>query len=372
MNKEKNFKVLAINPGSTSTAIAVFQGEREIFHKTIRHSVEELKNFEKLFDQHLFRQRLILQTLEENHFSLADFDAIVGRGGLLSPLPSGTYYINDIMLEELRERPRLEHASNLAAQIAYELAQRINVPSFIVDPVAVDEIEPIARISGLPEIERDSLSHALSLKAAARKAAREIGQPYQELNLIVIHLGGGISVSAHQKGKMIDVNNASSEGPFSPERSGTLPVLEVIKMCYSGQYTLPEMQKKVMGKGGIVAYLGTNNTLEVEQRIAQGDKKAELIYRAMAYQIAKCIGEMATVLKGNVDRIVITGNGAGEKGALGSTFVNWIKERVCFIAPILVYPGSEEMKALALGAVRVLSGEEEGRVYGNSGNSTGR
>ncbi|NLL61269.1 MAG: butyrate kinase [Candidatus Atribacteria bacterium] len=370
MNKESNFKILAINPGSTSTAISVFHGYKEVFQKTIRHSVEELKRFKRLIEQHCFRKQVILQTLEENNLLLPEFDAIVGRGGVLSPIPGGTYYINDVMLEELRERPRLEHASNLAAQIAFELADTIKVPSFIVDPVAVDEMEPIARISGLPEIQRDSLSHALSLKAAARRAAQDIGKPYSELNLIVVHLGGGVSVSAHQKGRMVDVSNASSEGPFSPERTGTLPVLELIKMCYSGKYAEDEMRKKVMGKGGIVAYLGTNSTLEVEQLIAQGDKKAELIYQAMAYQIAKCIGEMSTVLKGKVDNIVITGNGAGEKGALGKTFVNWIKERVEFIAPVLVYPGSDEMKSLAMGAIRVLSGEEKGMVYGGSEGST--
>ncbi len=363
MKKEKDFRVLVINPGSTSTAISVFQGSNEIFQKTIRHSLDELKKFDKLMDQYPFREQLILQSLEQNNIQLKEFDAIVGRGGILSPLTSGTYYINKNMLEELRERPRIEHASNLAAQIAYEIAQRIKVPSFIVDPVAVDEMEPIARISGLPEIERQSLSHALSLKAAARRAAKEIDKSYQEINLVVVHLGGGISVSAHQKGKMIDVNDASSEGPFSPERSGGLPVQAVIKMCYSGQYTLKEMRNKVMGKGGIVAYLGTNNTLEVEELIAKGNENAKLIYMAMAYQIAKGIGEMATVLKGEVDGIVITGNGAGANGALGSTFVNWIKERVGFIAPVMVFPGSEEMKSLAMGALRVLTGEEEAKKY---------
>ncbi len=363
MNKEYNYKILVINPGSTSTAISVFQGEKELFQKTIRHSLEELKKYEKLMDQYPFRKQVILKSLEENDISLDEFDAIVGRGGILSPLTSGTYYINQAMLEELRERPRVEHASNLAAQIAYEVAQKIMVPSFIVDPVAVDEMEPIARISGLPEIKRESLSHALSLKAAARRAAQEIGKPYQELNMIVIHLGGGISISAHQKGRMIDVNDASSEGPFSAERTGGLPVQALIKMCYSGQYTLEEMRNKVMGKGGIVAYLGTNNALEAEELIFNGNQDAELIYKAMAYQIAKCIGEMATVLKGKVDCIVITGNGARDKGALGNTFVSWIKERVKFIAPVMVFPGSEEMKALAMGAIRILSGEEKPKVY---------
>lgn len=363
MKEDHKWKILVINPGSTSTAIAVFQGEKELFQKTIRHNIEELKKFEHLFDQYPYREEVIKHTLDQSNFKLEEFSAIVGRGGVLSPLSSGTYYINEIMLEELRERPRVEHASNLAAQIAYELAQKIKVPAFIVDPVAVDEMEPIARISGLPEIERESLSHALSLKAAARKAAKELGKLYSELNLIVVHLGGGISISAHQKGRMIDVNNASSEGPFSPERSGSLPIMALIKMCYSGQYTLSEMRSKVMGRGGIVAYLGTNDTLQVEEFIAHGDQNAELIYKAMAYQVAKGIGEMATVLKGKVDRIVITGNGAKGKGALGDTFVRWITERVEFIAPVIVYPGSEEMKALAMGALRVLSGEEDAKVY---------
>jgi len=363
MRKLKNYKILVINPGSTSTAIAVYEDGKEIIKETIGHSINELKNYDKLFDQYRFREDLIIKLLEQKNIDLEEFDAIVGRGGVLSPLQSGTYRINKKMLDELQQRPRVEHASNLGAKIASELARKINIPSFIVDPVAVDEFEPIARISGMPEIERESLSHALSLKAAARKTADELGKPYQKLNLIVVHLGGGISVSAHQKGKMIDVNDASSEGPFSPERTGTLPVQALIKMCFSGKYTKSEMRKKVMGKGGIVAYLGTNNTLEVEELISKGDKRAELIYKAMSYQIAKYVGEMATVLKGKVDRIVITGNGAGDKGALGNTFVSWIRERVEFIAPLIIYPGSEEMKALAMGAIRVLSGEEEAKDY---------
>lgn len=360
---ERHYKVLVINPGSTSTAIEVYENETEIFSKTVRHSADELKKYEHLIEQNQFRENIILQILDKEGINMQEFDAIVGRGGILSPMKSGTYKINKTMLDELKERPRLEHASNLGAKIAYDLAQKINVPSFIVDPVAVDELEDIARISGMPEIERESLSHALSVKAAAKRLAKEVSKPYEKLNLIVVHLGGGITVSAHRHGKMIDLNNASSEGPFSPERTGTLPVKSIVDICYSGKYTLQEMHKKIMGGGGIVAYLGTNNTLEVEKVIAEGDKKAELIYQAMAYQIAKCIGEMATVLKGEVDYIVITGNGAGDKGALGKTFVNWIKERVKFIAQIVIYPGSEEMKALALGAIRVLKGEEEAKDY---------
>ncbi len=363
MVKKNNYNILVINPGSTSTAISIFEGENEIFAKTIRHSFEQLKEYTKLIDQLEFRKQIIIETLEQHKILFKSFHAVVARGGVLSPLTSGTYFINEKMLEELRYRPRVEHASNLAAEIAFQLAKKNGIPSFIVDPVAVDEMEDIARISGLPEIKRESLSHALSLKAAAKRAAKDISKPYTEINLVVVHIGGGISVSAHKKGKMIDVNNASSEGPFSSERSGSLPILELINLCFSGKYTLQDMKSKVMGRGGVVAYLGTNNILEVEEMILNGNQEAELIYKAMAYQISKSIGEMSTVLKGKVDRIVITGNGAGDRGALGMTFVNWIKERVEFIAPVIVYPGSDEMKALAMGALRVLTGEEVAKIY---------
>jgi len=241
--------------------------------------------------------------------------------------------------------------------------KKIGVPSFIVDSVAVDELKPIARISGMSEIERESLCHVLSMKVAARRIAQDLGEPYQGLNLIIIHLGGGISISAHRRGRMIDVNNASVEGPFTSERTGGLLSVELVKLCYSQKYTLREMLKKLIGKGGLVDYLGTNNLLEVEERIAKGDKKAELLYRAMAYQVAKEIAAMAAVLKGKVDAIVITGNGARNKGALGNNFVDWIKDRVNFIAPITVYPGTDEMKALSLGAIRVLKGEEKALEY---------
>jgi butyrate kinase len=290
-------------------------------------------------------------------------DVIVGRGGVLKPVKSGAYRINKLMLEDLKERPRVEHASNLGAVIAYDLAQKIGVPSFIVDSVAVDELEPVARISGMSDIERESLCHVLNLKAAARRMAQELGKSYEELNLIVVHLGGGISVSAHSKGRIIDVNNASAEGPFTPERTGGLPSAELVKLCYSQKYTLREMLKKLIGRGGLVDYLGTNNLLEVEKRIAKGDKKAELLYQAMAYQVAKEIAAMAAVLKGKVNAIVIAGNGARDNGALGKTFVNWIKERVNFIAPVTVYAGTDEMKALALGVIRVLKGGEEALEY---------
>lgn len=359
----KKLRILVINPGSTSTAIALFEDDQLLEKETIRHSLKELAKYKKIVDQHKFRAGIIINFLKQKNIDINSLDAVVGRGGVLKPVTSGTYKINELMLEDLREKPRVEHASNLGAIIAYDLAQKVGIPSFIVNSVAVDELEPIARISGMPEIERESLSHALSLKAAARRIAQELRKSYQDLNLIIVHLGGGVSVSAHCKGRMIDVNNASAEGPFSPERTGGVPIIELTKLCFSGKYTLPEMLKKIMGKGGLMAYLGSNNALEVEDRISKGDKKAELLYQAMAYQIAKEIAAMAAVLKGKVDAIVITGNGARDKGALGKTFVGWLKERVNFIAPITVYPGSDEMRSLALGALRVLKGEEEAQKY---------
>lgn len=359
----KKLEILVINPGSTSTVIALFEDDQLLEKETIRHSSEEISKYRRIVDEHSFRAEIIINFLKKKNVDINSLDAVVGRGGVLKPVASGTYKINELMLEDLREKPRVEHASNLGAIIAYDLAQKVGISSFIVDSVAVDELEPIARISGMPEIERESLCHVLSMKAAARRMAQELKKSYQDINLIIVHLGGGISVSAHCKGKMIDVNNASGEGPFSPERTGGVPIIELIKLCYSEKFTLPEMLKKIMGQGGLVAYLGTNNALEVEDRIKKGDKKAELLYQAMAYQIAKEIAAMAAVLKGKVDAIIITGNGARDKGALGKTFVGWIKERVNFIAPITVYPGSDEMKALALGALRVLRGEEKAQEY---------
>lgn len=357
------FKILTINPGSTSTAMAVFKNEEIEIKCNISHSAKELSPFDKISDQFEFRTKFVLNFLQKNNIDLNDFDAIVGRGGEIKPIEGGTYKINEQMLEDLKERPRVEHASNLGAIIAYELARKINKPSFIVDGISVDEFQPLSRISGMPEIEKESLTHALSLKVAARRAAKELNRDYQDLNLIVIHLGGGISVSAHHGGKLIDSNCATTDGPFSPERTGGLPIRQLVKLCYSGKYSEKEMLKKINGQGGLVAYLGTNSTLEVEERIKNGDKKAELIYRAMAYQIAKEIGGKATVLKGGVDAIVLTGNLLRGKGALENTFLDWIKESVQFIAPLIIYPGSDEQKAMAQGAIRVLQGKEKAKEY---------
>jgi butyrate kinase len=358
-------RILTINPGSTSTKVALFEDERPVFVETIHHSSTELSAFDRIADQYSFRHKTIATLLQEKGVDLATLDAVVGRGGLLRPIPSGTYRVNEKMLAELRAPKEREHASNLGAVLAHEIASQVNLPAFIVDPVCVDEFEPIARIAGLPEIERRSLSHALNLKAMARKAAEEMGKRYDETNQVVVHLGGGISVAAHRRGRQIDVNQAlDGTGPFSPERSGGLPVGDVMRMCYSVppyeqiELTYEEMFKKEAGQGGLVAHLGTNNAVEVERRIADGDAHARLIYEAMAYQVAKEIGLMATVLKGEVDAITITGNLAHSEMLL-----NWIRERVAWIAPIKVYPGEDEMLSMAQGALRVLRDKEMARTY---------
>jgi len=360
------FRLLVINPGSTSTKVAVYEDEQPLFVETLRHSSQEIGAFEHILDQYDFRLQTVLDLLQARQIPLASLSAVVGRGGLLRPIPSGTYRVNDRMVAELRNRNKeREHASNLGAPLAFEIANRVGVPAFIVDPVCVDEFDDVARVSGLPEIERKSLSHALNLKAVARRAAQDLGRPYAEVNLVVAHLGGGISVTAHRRGRMVDVNQAlDGTGPFAPERAGGLPVGDVVRMCfgvapYEGlNLTYEQMFRKLAGQGGLVAHLGTNNAIEVERRIAAGDEHARLIYQAMAYQIAKEIGAMATVLKGQVDAIVITGGVAHSEMLLG-----WIRERVAWIAPVLVYPGEDEMLALAQGALRVLRGEEEAKEY---------
>lgn len=353
-------KQLIINPGSTSTKIAVFDDENEIFEKTLRHSSEEISKFKKVTDQFKFRKNLIIEALKENNIELNSLSAIVGRGGLLKPIEGGTYTVNDKMVEDLKANIVGEHASNLGGLIARSIADEINVKAFIVDPVVVDEIEDVARISGHPNFDRICIWHALNQKAVARRAAKEkFGKKYEEMNFVVVHLGGGISVGAHKKGKVIDVNNAlNGEGPFSPERSGSLPMEEVIKACFSGKYTELEMKKMIVGKGGLSAYLGTNNAKEVSEMGSDGDKKADLIYRAMAYQVAKAIGEYAVVLDGEVDAILITGGIAYDK-----KFIEMISKKVSFLAEVITYPGEDELLALAQGGLRVLNGIEEAKIY---------
>lgn len=352
-------RLLIINPGSTSTKIGVFDNEDILFEETLRHSTEEICSFNKIYDQYEFRKNIIVNALLKNNIPISSLDGVVGRGGLLKPIEGGTYEVNEKMLEDLKVGYLGEHASNLGGIIAYEIAKEIGKRSFIVDPVVVDELQEVARISGLKGIERKSIFHALNQKAVARKHAKIQNKKYEELNLIVAHLGGGVSVGAHEKGRVIDVPNAlDGEGPFSPERSGSLPVGDMIKLCYSGKYSLDEVKKMLKGSGGMVSYLNTNDAREVEKRIENGDKYAELIYYAMAYQVAKEIGACAAVLKGNVDGILITGGIAYDK-----LFTAWIEERVKFIADVTVYPGEDELTALAQGGLRVLRGEEETKVY---------
>jgi butyrate kinase len=355
-----NGYILTINPGSTSTKVAIFKGNQNILQKNLSHSTEELDKTGKIADQYEYRLGIILDWLQEEGIELNSLAAVAGRGGLLRPIPGGTYAVSQAMIDDLKAAARGEHASNLGAPLAKGIADRVGIPSFIVDPVAVDEFEDIARISGLPELERRSLSHALNIKAVAHRVAKEVGKPLKDLNLIMVHLGGGISVAPIKDGRIIDVNCANDYGPFSPERAGGVPSGALVKLAFSGKYTYEEMKKKLLGKAGLVGYLGTNDAREVEKMIDQGDERAELVFRAMAYQIAKEIGGMATVLMGKVDYIVLTGGLSHS-----SRLVSMIKEMIGFIAPVKVHPGEDEMQALAEGALRVLSGDEEAKVYEN-------
>ena len=352
--------ILTINPGSTSTKIAVFHSNELVFTKNIKHPAEELEKFEKISDQYEYRKNIIVEELKSSNNGLMSIEIIIGRGGLVKPIPSGVYEVNEALKADLRTGVLGQHASNLGGLIADDLAKMIpGAKAYIADPVVVDEFEEIARVSGHPEFQRVSIFHALNQKAIGRMHAQAIGKKYEELNLIIVHLGGGISVGAHKKGKVIDVNQAlDGEGPFSPERSGTLPAGDLVRLCFSGKYTQKEILKMITGKGGYVAYLGTNSAFEVEQRVNSGDEKAIFIQKAMAYQIAKEIGAMAVVLDCNVDSILITGGMAYDKA-----FVNLIKEKVNKIASIDVYPGEDEMRALAMNGLMLLNGEITATEY---------
>ncbi|WP_091838511.1 butyrate kinase [Marininema halotolerans] len=352
-------RILAINPGSTSTKIGVYDSEKRILEETLRHDAEELEQYPSLFDQYPFRKQVILDTLDQEGINLTRLCAVVGRGGLLQPISGGAYLVNDKMLQDLTSGKFGEHASNLGGVLAYEIAEKLHIPSFIVDPVVVDELEPIARISGVPEIERRSIFHALNQKATARRFAAQKRKRYHELNLVVAHMGGGITIGAHCQGKVIDVNNGlHGEGPFSPERAGTLPVGDLVALSYSGKFFASEIMKMIVGRGGLVGYLGTNDAQQVEERIAAGDREAQLVYSAMAYQVAKEIGAYAVVLKGKVDGIILTGG-----LAYGKSFVREIVDRVSWIAEVCVFPGENELQALVEGALRVMRREESAKRY---------
>lgn len=352
-------RILVLNPGSTSTKIGVFINDRAIFEKTIRHEAEALGSFPKIIDQYEFRKKMILEALDEEGINISRLSAVCGRGGLLRPIEGGTYSVNEAMLEDLRSGYSGQHASNLGGILAYHIAAGLNIPAFIVDPVVVDELEPIARVSGFPLIERKSIFHALNQKAVARRIAKQLGRKYEELNVIIAHMGGGITVGVHKKGRVVDVNNGlHGDGPFSPERAGTVPAGDLAALCFSGKYYLDEVMKMLAGQGGLVGYLGTNDALKVEKMINSGDERARLIYDAMAYQTAKEIGSASAVLQGDVDAIILTGG-----LAYGQSFVQEISRRISWIADVFVHPGENELQALAEGAVRVLSGEEPVKNY---------
>lgn len=346
--------ILAINPGSTSTKIAIYANSEKIFVENLKHSTDELSQFNAITDQYDFRKEMIIDELKKKNIDLKNIDIVIGRGGLVKPIKAGVYAVNEVMLQHLREGYAGKHASNLGGLIAHSIAQEVGLKeAYIADPVVTDELTELARVAGHPMFSRRSIFHALNQRAIARTYAKELGKNYSDLNLIVAHMGGGISVGAHEKGRVVDVNQAlDGEGSFSPERSGTLPMNQIIEVCFSGKYTENEVRKMIVGEGGYVAFFGVNDAYEIEKRALAGDEKAMLLEEAMAYQVAKIIGENAVVLKGKVDAIILTGG-----LAYGKPIVEKISKYVSWIAPVKVYPGEDEMGALALNATMVYTGE---------------
>ena len=352
--------ILAINPGSTSTKVAVYERSKQLFQKDIPHSADDLAPYPKITDQFEFRKNIILENLEQAGIILKDIRIIVGRGGLLKPVPSGIYEVNELMKEDLRDSPWGEHASNLGGLIADDLAHHIgDAKAYIADPVVVDEFEEVARYSGHPLLPRKSIFHALNQKAIARHHASTQNKKYEEMNLIVVHMGGGITVGAHKKGQVVDVNNGlDGDGPFSPERSGTLPTGDLAKLCFSGKYTLAQVKKMIKGKGGYMAYFGTNNAMEVYEKASKGDREAKRVQEAMVYQVCKEVGGMASVLKGEVDGILLTGGIAHNQ-----EIVDNIISATGYIARVYVYPGEDEMKALANNGLLLSKGFISAKEY---------
>ena len=357
--EKRPLRILTVNPGSTSTKIAVFDGEEEIFSETLRHSAEELAVYDTVADQWDFRRALVLNALEEHGLNLGSMNAIACRGGLLRPIPSGTYTINDAMLKDCREGHLGHHASNLGALIGHEIERDTGIPAFVVDPPSVDEMCAEACYSGHPIVRRTSLFHALNQKAVARRYAKETGRRYEDLRLVVCHMGGGISVGAHVKGKVMDTENAfGGEGPFTPGRAGSMPVNEIIKLSFSGKYTQEELMDMMTRTGGMYAYAGTTSVRDLEQRAAQGEENVQELLEAFCYQVSKEIAAMAAAMNGRVDQILLTG------GIAYSEYItSRLRERTEWIAPVTVYPGEDEMLSLAQGVLRVLEGKESAREY---------
>jgi len=356
-----SYRVLAINPGSTSTKIAVYDDLAPVFEKTLRHDPAELDKFGGIIEQYEFRKQLVLEAMQENNVTPNSLHAVVGRGGLVRSISGGTWKICGNMLRDLQD-PSLWgriHASNLGAFIADAIAKELNIPSFIVDPVVTDEFDDIARISGIPEIERKSLLHALNIRYIARLLAAELGKDFESCNMIGVHMGGGISVAAIKKGRVVDVNNALlGMGPFSPQRAGALPTGDLLEMAFSGKYTHKEIVNRLTKTGGLMAYLGTDSGMEIEKRITNGDEYAKKIQDAMCYQVSKEIGACSTVLEGKVDAIFLSGG-----LVFNPPIVEEIRKRAGFIAKLYIYPGEKEMEALSQGAIRVLKGIEAAKEY---------
>ena len=355
-----SFNILVINPGAGSTRTALFHDEKPFIEENIRHNPEELLKFTKIIDQYHFRKERIMQLLESKEVDLKSFHAVVGRGGPFKPLTSGTYLVNEKLIDDIKTgNYQSEHPSLLGAMIAKEIADALNINAYFVDPVSVDEFWELSRFSGLKEIKRKALSHALNVRMVAKKTAKEIGKHYNECNFIIIHLGTGITVAAHRQGKQIDSSNANEDGPFSPQRTGSLPTIPLVKLCFSGEYKFEDLKKKLNREGGLLSYLNTDDIQKIEQRIAHGDKEAEAVYNAMIYQIAKEVGAYAVVLKGKIDAIIITGGIAHS-----DKFVSCLKDWISFLGnKFYVYPGEGEMEALALGVLRVLRKEETAKEY---------
>jgi len=358
MKNRKDYLILTINPGSTSTKIGVFKNEKSIFETTVMHSVKLLEEFDKIWNQYSFRKHEIIEELEKNNIKINELDVVVGRGGLFKPIESGVYIVDENMIEDARIGIQGEHASNLGCVIAYGIGWDYDIPAYITNPPSVDELEDIARISGNKNIERNSIFHALNVFATARIHARNKKIKLKNLNLIVAHLGGGITVTALQKGRAINVNNGLDEGPFSPQRSGKLPLFKLIDMAYSNKLTQKDLKKMIVGNGGFTSYFGTNDAREIEKLANENSKEHKKIFEAMAYQIAEEIGSRATNLKGEVDGIILTGGLAYSK-----LLVKLITERASFISDIFIYAGENELKALAMGGLRVLKGETTPKKY---------
>ncbi len=354
------YNILVINPGAGSTRVALFKDERSVFEEDIRHSSTELLKFPKIVDQHKFRKDKIMGLLQAKKVNLKSLNAVVGRGGPFKPLASGTYLVNEKLIKDIKSgNYQSEHPSLLGAMIAKEIADALGLKAYFVDPVSVDEFWGLSRFSGLKEIKRKALSHALNVRMVAKKTATKLKKPYEKCNFIVIHLGTGITVAAHLKGKQVDSSNANEDGPFSPQRTGALPTIPLVELCFSGKYNFVDMKKKLLREGGLLSYLGTDDIQEVEKRIDKGDKQAMAIYNALVYQIAKEVGAYAVVLKGKIDAIIITGGIANSKRFV-AVLTSWI-DFLC--KRFYVYPGEGEMEALALGVLRVLKKEETAKIY---------